>query len=143
MKQLLKSFYRNFTRKPVINFINIIGLAVSLALVIILVAYCYCELTTDKYHANGKRVYYKTVKGNLNSALKEPMSIVITKSLSNIHFGQEQALGKTIKYDNKQELTIRTVLDENRMNSCLSFNAITANTTSKAGTQLRGIRWRH
>jgi len=74
---------------------------------------------------------FKAVEGNLISALKEPMSVVITKSLSNKLFGKENALGKTIKYDNKQELTIRAVLDENRMNSCLSFNAITSNTTRK------------
>jgi hypothetical protein len=52
-----KAFIRNFTRKPVNNLINLIGLSVSLALVIILSVYCYSELTTDKFHKNGDCVY--------------------------------------------------------------------------------------
>jgi len=37
--------------------INLVGLSVSLALVIILSVYSYSELTTDNYHKNGDRVY--------------------------------------------------------------------------------------
>jgi hypothetical protein len=33
------------------------GLAVSLALVIILSVYCYSEFTTDTHQKNGERVY--------------------------------------------------------------------------------------
>jgi len=57
MQNLLKSTYRNFIRKPATNLINLVGLAVSLALVIILSVYSYSELTTDNYHENGDRVY--------------------------------------------------------------------------------------
>jgi len=57
MQNIFKSTYRNFIRKPTTNLINLIGLAVSLALVIILSVYSYSELTTDNYHKNGDRVY--------------------------------------------------------------------------------------
>ena len=57
MQNILKSTYRNFVRKPATNLINLLGLAVSLALVIILSVYSYSELTTDNYHKNGDRVY--------------------------------------------------------------------------------------
>ena len=57
MKYLFKTIFRNFTRRPVTNLINLIGLAVSFSLVIILSVYCYSELSTDRYHKNGDRVY--------------------------------------------------------------------------------------
>ena len=57
MKYLFKTIIRNFTRKPVTNLINLLGLSISLALVIILSVYCYSELTTDNFHKNGERVY--------------------------------------------------------------------------------------
>ena len=57
MQNIFKSTYRNFVRKPVTNLINLVGLAISLALVIILSVYSYSELTTDNYHKNGDRVY--------------------------------------------------------------------------------------
>lgn len=57
MKQLLKSSFRNFVRRPTTNLINLIGLSISLALVVILSIYCYSELTTDHFYKNGDRVY--------------------------------------------------------------------------------------
>jgi putative ABC transport system permease protein len=57
MKYFFKTIIRNFTRKPVTNLINLLGLSISLALVIILSVYCYSELTTDSHHKNGERVY--------------------------------------------------------------------------------------
>jgi putative ABC transport system permease protein len=57
MQNIFKSTYRNFVRKPATNLINLVGLAVSLALVIVLSIYSYSELTTDNYHKNGDRVY--------------------------------------------------------------------------------------
>lgn len=57
MQHLFKTIIRNFIRKPVTNLINLVGLTISLTLVIILAAYCYSELTTDRYQKNGERVY--------------------------------------------------------------------------------------
>ncbi|MDP2335570.1 MAG: hypothetical protein Q8N05_03780 [Bacteroidota bacterium] len=50
MQNIFKTTYRNFVRKPATNLINLLGLAVSLALVILLSVYCYSELTTDRFH---------------------------------------------------------------------------------------------
>ncbi len=57
MKNLFKTIIRNFTRNPVTNIINLLGLTISLALVIFLSAYCYSELATDNFHRNGDNVY--------------------------------------------------------------------------------------
>ncbi len=196
MKNILKSTIRTFARKPVISLINLGGLAVSLALVIILSLYCYAELTTDRHHKNIDRVYlyaelggsmhmpgilkeqidlnipevestvriagsweapvfqveekepvtsdivfadddffelftYRAIEGNLETALKEPLTIVITKSLAGKLFGNAPALGKTVKLNNNKLLTISAVIDGSEGNSCLSFNSITSMTTRK------------
>lgn len=196
MKNILKSTLRTFSRKPVINLINLGGLAISLALVIILTLYCYSELTTDRFHKNIDRIYfygsadnnlfapgvlkdhidmkvpgveatiriadaweapvfqhgnkepvtsdilfvdedffnvfsYKSLDGNLKSALAEPMSVVITKSLSDKLFGPEQAIGKSIKYNNNQELIVKAVIQEPNANSSLVINAVTSLATKK------------
>jgi putative ABC transport system permease protein len=196
MKYLFKTIIRNFRLKPATNLINLVGLAISLTLVIILSVYCYSELTTDSHQVNGKRVYlyglsedhiytpgvlkdqidmnipgvesvvrmggsweapvfqvenkepmtsdlifadesffklftYEVIEGNLESALKEPMKVVITKSLSDKLFGGETALGKPLKLNNTQVLTVSAVIEEPKANSCISFSAITSMATRK------------
>lgn len=68
---------------------------------------------------------YKAVEGDLNRALDRPMSIVITRKLAGRLFGNEHALGKTIKYNDEQEFTVSAVIKEPVGNSCLSFEALT------------------
>jgi putative ABC transport system permease protein len=72
---------------------------------------------------------YKAVEGNPVKALKEPMTVVITKKLSEKLFGKENAMGKTIKLNNEKELTIKAVVEEPEANSCLSFSAVTSMAT--------------
>src|SRR5664279_492900 len=196
MKYLFKTIIRNFRLKPATNLINLLGLAVSLTLVIILSVYCYSELTTDGYQVNGNRVYlygltedriytpgvlkdqidinipavesvvrmggsweapvfqvenkepitsdlifaddnffklftYRVIEGDLERALKEPMTIVITKPLSDKLFGGKAALGKPLKLNNAQVLTVSAVIEEPQANSCVSFSAITSMATRK------------
>jgi len=69
MKRIINSTIPNFVRKPVTNLINLLGLGVNLALVIILLVYSHCELTTDNYHKNGDRVY---LYGDLNKGIYTP-----------------------------------------------------------------------
>ncbi|MBW8332147.1 MAG: ABC transporter permease [Prolixibacteraceae bacterium] len=196
MQNILKSTYRNFVRKPATNLINLLGLAVSLALVIILSVYSYSELTTDNYHKNGDRVYllaemgikmhmpgilkdqidlnvpevestvrmasvwetpvfqtgdrepissdmvfadedffklftYQPVEGNLETSLKEPMTIVLTQTLAKKLFGNKPALGRTVKLNNDKELTVSAVINEPEANSSLSFSALASIATRK------------
>ncbi len=202
MKYLVKTIIRNFTRRPVTNLINLLGLSISLALVIILSVYCYSELTTDNFHRNGERVYlygldehvytpgilkefidakvpgvestvrisgtweapvfqaenkepitsdlifadedffklftYRFIEGNPETALKEPMSVAITKSLAHKLFGNETALGRAIKLNNDKNLTVSAVIEEPDANSCLSFSAVTNMTTRKTVQENEG-----
>jgi putative ABC transport system permease protein len=74
---------------------------------------------------------YKVLEGDLKSALKDPMKIVITKTLSDKLFGGQSALGKTVKLNNTQTLSVSAVIDEPKANSCISFSAITSMATRK------------
>ena len=196
MKTLIKTIIRNLIRKPAVNLINLLGLAVSMTLVIIISIYCYSELTTDSFHKNRDRIYlyglsrdgiytpgilkenidlkipevestvritgtweapvfqvenkepitsdliyadedffklftYTFSEGNPWTALKEPMTVVITKRLSYKLFGKEEAVGRVIKLNNNKSLTVNGVIEEPKASSCLSFNAITSITTRK------------
>ena len=184
---------RNYKRKPVTSFINIIGLSLSLSLVIILSSYCYSELTTDSKQKKAKQIYlicnqkeittygsitpgilkreidnqvpaiissvrithtwntpvfkvenkepvnselvfadstffvfftYLPVSGNLKDALKEPMSLVLTRTEAKKLFGVEHVVGKTVLLNNTHLLTVTAVIDEPEGNSCLSIKAI-------------------
>ena len=57
MKNAIKLIFRNLSRKPVTTGINLLGLSVSLALVLILSAYSVSEVSTDKFHRNHKNIY--------------------------------------------------------------------------------------
>jgi len=196
MQNIFKSTYRNFVRKPATNLINLLGLAVSLALVIILSVYSYSELATDNYHENGDRVYlfskennaiyspavlkdqidlsvpdveaaarmatmwqapafqagdrdpitsdmvfadtdffklftYNAIEGSLETALKEPMTVVLTKHFAEQLFGTESALGKTLKLNNDQFLTVSAVIEEPKANTILSFSSLANMETRK------------
>lgn len=74
---------------------------------------------------------YKVLEGDLNSALKEPLSLVITKTLSVKLFGNEFALGRNVRIDNDKELTVTAVIDEPYENSVLNFEAVASNQTRK------------
>ncbi|MBV5313358.1 MAG: ABC transporter permease [Prolixibacteraceae bacterium] len=199
MQNIFKSTYRNFVRKPATNLINLGGLAVSLALVIILSVYSYSELTTDNFHKNGKRLYiysdlnnefknlntpailkdqidlnipeiessvriagtweepvfqvddhdpitsdiitadpdffklftYQAIEGNLEMALNDPLTIVLAEPLAKKLFGNEHALGKTLRINNKHTLTVSAVVKPPKDNSSLSFSSIASNDTRK------------
>jgi putative ABC transport system permease protein len=74
---------------------------------------------------------YRFIEGSPETSLKEPLTIVITKTLSDKLFGKERALGKTIKLNNKNNLIVSAVIEEPEANSCLSFKAITSISTRK------------
>lgn len=199
MQNIFKSTFRNFIRKPTTHLINIGGLAISLALVIILSVYSYSELTTDNFHKKGERLYiysdlnkefkrlnipavlkdqidlnipevesavrvagiweepvfqvndhdpvtsdiitadpeffrlftYEVVEGNLEMALNDPMTIALAEPLAKKLFGNEPALGRTIKINNKQMLTVSAVFHEPNANSSLSFSSIVSSATRK------------
>jgi putative ABC transport system permease protein len=65
---------------------------------------------------------YPFVKGNANSALKDIYSIVITESTAKALFGDADPMGKIVRFDNSQGMTVTGVIRDIPANATLQFN---------------------
>ena len=59
---------------------------------------------------------FRFINGNPEKALKNPQSIVLTESMAKKYFGDSNPIGKILKIDNKQVLTVSGIV-ENIQNS--------------------------
>ena len=57
IRNYFKIAFRNITRNKVFSFINILGLAIGLAVSIIILVYVRHELSYDKFHSNSENIY--------------------------------------------------------------------------------------
>ncbi len=70
-----------------------------------------------------KMFTYHLIEGKAGSALSTPVSLAISKKMATNFFGSpEQAIGKTIKYENKKNFTITAVFDNPPKNSSLQYD---------------------
>jgi len=67
---------------------------------------------------------FSFVKGDLNTALTEPYSIVLTEKLSKKYFADEDPLGKFIRFENNYDLKVTGVLKNPPLNSHFKFRFI-------------------
>jgi putative ABC transport system permease protein len=65
---------------------------------------------------------YPLLQGKANSVLNDPYSIVLTESTAKALFGNEDALNKTVRFDNKNDLKVTGILKDIPANSTLQFN---------------------
>lgn len=88
---------------------------------------------------------YKPVEGDIENALKEPMSVVLSKSLAIELFGKSSAVGKTIQINNSNHLTVTAVFDTQKTNTTFSFNSICNLETKKRILPNKGdfTNWRY
>src|SRR2546423_15683274 len=63
-KNYLKIAWRNVLRNRVNSFINIAGLAIGIACVILIVMYVQDELSYDKFFKNADHIYQVNLHGN-------------------------------------------------------------------------------
>jgi len=61
------------------------------------------------------------VKGNAQAAFNQLYSIVLTEKTAKKFFGNEEAMGKTLRIDNKQDLVVTGILKDMPANSTLQF----------------------
>jgi hypothetical protein len=64
---------------------------------------------------------YNWLEGNYKTALKDPNSIVLTKSLAHKYFSDKEAIGQTINLENKYNLKVTGVIDDLPGNTHLPF----------------------
>ena len=186
LKNYIKIAFRNLKKFRVFSVINIAGLSISLAVVLLIAAFVRNEMLIDKFQPNLNRIYkiskgttpvpiadilrasvpelrnvavvdiqnaesvtikygdkplliknviyadtqffnifsFKTVQGNLASALSTPMSIALTEGQAERIFGDENPIGKTIKMNNEFNLTVNAVLRDIPKYSSIQFNGV-------------------
>jgi ABC-type antimicrobial peptide transport system permease subunit len=72
-----------------------------------------------------KMFTYPLLEGNAATALQSPVGIAVSKKMAVDFFGSpQQAMGKTIRYNNNKDLKITAVFDNVPTNSSLQFDYI-------------------
>lgn len=72
-----------------------------------------------------KMFSYKLVAGDADNALNSPVSIALSRKMASDFFGDSQAaLGKTIRYANKKDLTVTAVFENLPSNSSEKFDCL-------------------
>ncbi len=69
-----------------------------------------------------KMFRYPFIKGNADEAMKDPYSIVLTQSTAKALFGNEEAMNKTVRFDNSHDLKVTGILKDLPHNSNFAFN---------------------
>jgi putative ABC transport system permease protein len=67
---------------------------------------------------------YKFLKGNPNTALANAHQVVLTEEMSNLLFGQEDPIGKIVKLNNKQALSVSGVIANLPSNETEQFDFV-------------------
>ena len=65
---------------------------------------------------------FPLLEGSAKNALSDPYSIVLTESTAKALFGNDNALNKTVRFDNKNDLKVTGILKDVPANSTLQFN---------------------
>src|SRR3990170_5355273 len=64
---------------------------------------------------------FPLVKGDIETALKDPNSVILTESLARVLFGTHDAVGKTVKINNQYDVQVTAVMKDIPPNSTLQF----------------------
>lgn len=67
---------------------------------------------------------YSLIKGDKETALTAPNTLVITQKTANKYFGNEDPMGKILKFNDTIDLTVTGILKEPPPNSHLKFNML-------------------
>jgi hypothetical protein len=70
-----------------------------------------CKKTSSGYFQ------FPLIKGNAGSVLDDPYSIVLTESTARALFGDQNPIGKTVRFDNNNDLKVTGVLKDLPANS--------------------------
>ncbi|WP_106791547.1 ABC transporter permease [Aquimarina sp. Aq78] len=88
---------------------------------------------------------FKFLQGDSNTALSEPMSMVMTKKTAERYFGTENPIGKTVEvkdYDNSwKTYTVKGVLDDVPYKSHIQFDMLVSLKSHSEMMQRNGWKW--
>ncbi len=194
-KNYLKIAFRGFIRHKNMTLINIFGLAIGMAVCILLLLWVQDEMSYDNFHRNGDNLYrviqvgvwndgetygsstipysltpvmqedypeiadhvrlrtlsgrmmqvedktyfenilltepslfkmfsFEMLKGDPQVALKEIHSIILTEDTAHKYFGDEDPIGKVIRYNDSKDFTVTGIAANPPENSSIIFNMI-------------------
>ena len=83
---------------------------------------------------------YELIEGNPYTALTEPSSIVLTQTLKDKYFGNEPAVGQSIKLDN-EEFNVTGVIKDVPSNSHFSFTYLLSMNSLQHPDKDNWLRW--
>jgi putative ABC transport system permease protein len=69
------------------------------------------------------------IKGDPETALKAPFSIVLTETMAKKYFGSEDAMGKTLRLDGKHPVSVTGIIKDVPLNSHFSFDMLLSAST--------------
>ncbi|PWV51405.1 ABC transporter permease [Chitinophaga sp. S165] len=72
---------------------------------------------------------WKMLAGNPKQALVAPNSIVLTKSIAQKYFGNQNPVGQTLRVDNQETFTVTGMMEDVPANSHISFNGLISMST--------------
>jgi ABC-type antimicrobial peptide transport system permease subunit len=195
-RNFFKVAFRNLLRNKTFSIINISGLAIGMASFILIALWIKDEISYDRFHTNGDRLYevysndvvnnsirsltntpeimapglkndvpeieyasrfssmqyhvlnvgdkslrpigaivdapflnmfsFPLENGNAKTALTDPYSIVLTEQLAKKIFGNEDAMGKLVKFDNSDNLKVTGILKDLPNNTLFNFEYLTS-----------------
>jgi putative ABC transport system permease protein len=75
---------------------------------------------------------FYSIKGNLQTALKDPGTVVLTETEAERIFGNEDPINKTIRLNNELDLTVKAVIKDIPQNSSMKFGGVASLLTIKS-----------
>lgn len=67
---------------------------------------------------------FPVIKGDARQALVDPYSVVISESMAKALFGDEEPMGKTIRFEDRADLRVTAVIRDVPSNSSFTFDAL-------------------
>lgn len=67
---------------------------------------------------------YKFLRGDPNTALSDPNTVVLTEKTAVVLFGKKDPIGKIIKLDNKNDLVVTAVIENPQANQSYQFDML-------------------
>lgn len=85
---------------------------------------------------------FRLLKGNAATALDRPDAVVLTEDMAKKYFGDEDPLGKILRMDNKDNVTVTGVLQNIPANSHLQFDFLMPmSAIAQSNNDLKNNRW--
>lgn len=198
LKNYFKIAFRNIRQNKGYTFINIFGLAVGIAVCIIIALYVHHELSYNEFHEKAGRIFrvaridsaegvaelktfqpaplgpllentypevvqavqfskstqpflvqyedksfyesgllyadssffdvfsFELLKGNPQTALQQPYTLVLSKSIAEKYFGDRNPLGKSLTLENEQQYVVTGVVENAPANASIQYHFITS-----------------